>query len=47
MLNHQQIKAQFESLETLQSIQKQVHQMSIQGLVTTGISMRVGSISLS
>lgn len=40
MLNHQQIKAQFESLETLQSIQKQVHQMSIQGLVTTGISMR-------
>ncbi|QYC98781.1 putative HTH-type transcriptional regulator YusO [Lactiplantibacillus plantarum] len=40
MLNHQQIKTQFEALETLQSIQKQVQQMLTQGLATTGLSMR-------
>ncbi|MDV0432183.1 MarR family transcriptional regulator [Lactiplantibacillus sp. DA1] len=40
MANHQQIKTQFESLETLQSIQKQVHQMLTQGLAATGLSMR-------
>lgn len=40
MLNHRQIKTQFEALETLQSIQKQVQQMLTQGLATTGLSMR-------
>ncbi|MEJ6066051.1 MarR family transcriptional regulator [Lactiplantibacillus plantarum] len=40
MLNHQQIKNQFESLATLQAIQKQAYQMLVQGLATTGFSMR-------
>lgn len=40
MLNQQQIKNQFESLATLQAIQKQAYQMLVQGLDTTGFSMR-------
>ncbi|MEJ1317581.1 MarR family transcriptional regulator [Lactiplantibacillus paraplantarum] len=40
MLNHQQIKNQFESLATLQAIQKQAYQMLMQGLATTSFSMR-------
>lgn len=40
MLNQQQIKNQFESLATLQAIQKQAYQMLGQGLATTGFSMR-------
>jgi len=40
MVNHQQIKNQFESLATLQAIQKQAYQMLVQGLATTGFSMR-------
>ena len=40
MLNHQQIKNQFESLTTLQAIQNQAYQMLVQGLATTGFSMR-------
>ena len=40
MLNHRQTKIQFESLATLQDIQKQAYQMLMQGLTTTGFSMR-------
>ena len=40
MLNHRQIKDQFESLATLQAIQNQAYQMLVQGLATTGFSMR-------
>ncbi|MBZ1514644.1 MarR family winged helix-turn-helix transcriptional regulator [Leuconostoc mesenteroides] len=40
MLNHRQTKIQFESLATLQAIQKQAYQMLMQGLTTTGVSMR-------
>ncbi|MCB4210003.1 MarR family winged helix-turn-helix transcriptional regulator [Lactiplantibacillus pentosus] len=40
MLNQKQIKNQFESLATLQAIQKQAYQMLVQGLATTGFSMR-------
>ncbi|MCH8626180.1 MarR family winged helix-turn-helix transcriptional regulator [Lactiplantibacillus plantarum] len=40
MVNQQQIKNQFESLTTLQAIQKQAYQMLVQGLATTGFSMR-------
>ena len=40
MLNHRQTKNQFESLATLQAIQKQAYQMLVQGLATTGFSMR-------
>nr|WP_247965353.1 MarR family transcriptional regulator [Lactiplantibacillus plantarum] len=40
MLNHRQTKIQFESLATLQAIQKQAYQMLMQGLATTGFSMR-------
>lgn len=40
MVNHQQIKNQFESLTTLQSIQKQAYQMLVQGLAKTEFSMR-------
>jgi DNA-binding MarR family transcriptional regulator len=40
MLNHRQTKIQFESLATLQVIQKQAYQMLMQGLATTGFSMR-------
>ncbi|KZU77936.1 MarR family transcriptional regulator (plasmid) [Lactiplantibacillus plantarum] len=40
MLNHRQTKNQFESLATLQAIQKQAYQMLMQGLATTGFSMR-------
>ncbi|MCE6033998.1 MarR family winged helix-turn-helix transcriptional regulator [Levilactobacillus brevis] len=40
MLNHRQTKIQFESLATLQAIQKQAYQMLVQGLATTGFSMR-------
>ena len=40
MVNHQQIKNQFESLTTLQAIQNQAYQMLVQGLATTGFSMR-------
>ena len=40
MLNHRQTKNQFESLATLQDIQKQAYQMLMQGLATTGFSMR-------
>ena len=40
MLNHRQIKNQFESLTTLQAIQNQAYQMLVQGLATTGFSMR-------
>lgn len=40
MLNHRQTKIQFESLATLQVIQKQAYQMLMQGLTTTGFSMR-------
>jgi len=40
MLNQQQTKIQFESLENLQAIQKQAYQMLVQGLATTGLSMR-------
>ena len=40
MGNHQQIKTQFDSLEILQSIQKQVRQMLTRGLAATGLSMR-------
>ena len=40
MLNQQQIKNQFESLATLQAIQKQAYQMLVQGLAKTGFSMR-------
>ena len=39
MVNHQQTKNQFESLTTLQAIQKQAYQMLVQGLTTTGFSM--------
>lgn len=40
MLNHRQTKILFESLATLQAIQKQAYQMLMQGLNTTGFSMR-------
>ena len=40
MVNHQQIKNQFESLTTLQSIQKQAYQMLVQGLAKTDFLMR-------
>ncbi|MBS0941091.1 MarR family transcriptional regulator [Lactiplantibacillus plantarum] len=40
MLNHRQTKIQFESLANLQAIQKQAYQMLMQGLATTGFSMR-------
>ena len=40
MLNQQQTKIQFESLATHQAIQKQTYQMLVQGLATTGFSMR-------
>lgn len=40
MLNHRQTKIQFERLATLQAIQKQAYQMLMQGLTTTGFSMR-------
>ncbi|KZU77945.1 putative transcriptional regulator [Lactiplantibacillus plantarum] len=40
MLNHRQTKIQFESLATLQDIQKQAYQMLMQGLAKTGFSMR-------
>lgn len=40
MVNHQQIKNQFESLTTLQAIQKQAYQMLVQGLAKTEFSMR-------
>ncbi|WHQ52887.1 MarR family transcriptional regulator (plasmid) [Lactiplantibacillus plantarum] len=40
MLNHRQTKNQFESLTTLQAIQNQAYQMLVQGLATTGFSMR-------
>ena len=40
MLNQQQTKIQFESLANLQAIQKQAYQMLMQGLATTGFSMR-------
>ena len=38
--NHRQTKIQFGSLATLQDIQKQAYQMLMQGLATTGFSMR-------
>ena len=40
MLNHRQTKIQFESLATLQDIQKQAYQMLVQGLAKTDFSMR-------
>lgn len=40
MQNHRQTKIQFESLATLQAIQKQAYQMLMQGLTTTVFSMR-------
>ena len=40
MLNHRQTKIQFGCLATLQDIQKQAYQMLMQGLATTGFSMR-------
>lgn len=40
MLNNRQTKIQFESLATLQVIQKQAYQMLMQGLTTTVFSMR-------
>ncbi|KYK52417.1 MarR family transcriptional regulator [Lactiplantibacillus plantarum] len=40
MLNHRQTKNQFESLTTLQAIQKQAYQMLVQGLAKTDFSMR-------
>lgn len=40
MLNHQQTKNQFESLTTLEAIQKQAYQMLVQGLAKTDFSMR-------
>ena len=40
MLNYRQTKILFESLATLQAIQKQACQMLMQGLTTTGFSMR-------
>lgn len=40
MLNHRQTKIQFESLATLQAIQKQAYQMLMLGLTTTVFSMR-------
>ena len=40
MLNHRQIKNQFESLTTLQAIQNQAYQMLVQGLAKTDFSMR-------
>lgn len=40
MLNQQQTKIQFESLATLQAVQKQAYQMLMHGLATTGFSMR-------
>ncbi|WP_056988719.1 MarR family transcriptional regulator, partial [Lactiplantibacillus paraplantarum] len=40
MLNHRQIKDQFESLTTLQAIQNQAYQMLVQGLAKTDFSMR-------
>ena len=40
MLNQQQIKNQFESLATLEAIQKQAYQMLVQGLAKTDFSMR-------
>lgn len=40
MLNHRQTKIQCEKLATLQAIQQQAYQMLMQGLTTTGFSMR-------
>ncbi|WAI60020.1 MarR family winged helix-turn-helix transcriptional regulator [Lactiplantibacillus plantarum] len=40
MLNHRQTKNQFESLTTLEAIQKQAYQMLVQGLAKTDFSMR-------
>lgn len=40
MLNHRQTKIQLEILATLQAIQQQAYQMLMQGLTTTGFSMR-------
>ncbi|WP_426665344.1 MarR family winged helix-turn-helix transcriptional regulator (plasmid) [Lactiplantibacillus plantarum] len=40
MLNHRQIKDQFESLTTLKAIQNQAYQMLVQGLAKTDFSMR-------
>lgn len=40
MVNHQQIKNQFESLTTLQAIQNQAYQILVQGLAKTEFSMR-------
>ncbi|MCO4540069.1 hypothetical protein Si087_01865 [Streptococcus infantarius subsp. infantarius] len=40
MLHHRQTNIQFESLATLQAIQKQAYQMLMQGLTTTVFSMR-------
>ena len=40
MVNHQQTKNQFESLTTLEAIQKQAYQMLVQGLAKTEFSMR-------
>lgn len=40
MQNHRQTKTQFESLATLQAIQKQAYQMLMQGLTITVFSMR-------
>ena len=40
MLNHRKTKIQFESLATIQAIQKQTYQMLMQGLTTTVFSMR-------
>ena len=40
MVNHQQIRNQFESLTTLQAIQNQAYQMLVQGLAKTDFSMR-------
>lgn len=40
MVNHQQTKNQFESLTTLEAIQKQAYQMLVQGLAKTDFSMR-------
>ncbi|GAB6200742.1 MarR family transcriptional regulator [Lactiplantibacillus plantarum] len=47
MLNQQQTKIQFESLATLQAVQKQAYQMLMQGLATTGFSMREWGILVS
>lgn len=40
MLNHRKTKIQCERLATLQAIQQQAYQMLMQGLTTTGFSMR-------